>query len=336
MSLEAYPLGIETLLHGATVSPQSLRERGIEELYVFSRLENQSSEHYSISLASMRSEADKQGVEIFERPTYPSSEGFIESLRSIQQSEDGTKQAYASFAGDGTTNSFLTAIRKMGGQRALLFAGGNKNDLPNQTNTKATNRHPERLLKKNVVRFLHPLEVKIETGNEIMELDAFGYFSAGITANIAHQLNSADFKDNFLHRSKTGQLLHEYLTAARGILRAPGFTTTKNGTPEQTAEILFANGRLMAGALRPKAELFNRRARVIDAAHLLGALGIGAALRIGLPIGRDFDGQTEFKLEGPKGVWLQYDGESMWRDSATVSVRMADQPVAILSAPRAA
>jgi len=332
MSLEAWPLGTETPLHEANVAPQSLQERGINELYVFSRQKNRFSERYASFLARMTDEADKQGVAIFERPTSPSSEGFIRNLRTIQESGDGNNQAYASFAGDGTTNSFLTALRKVGGSQAILFAGGNKNDVPNQTNTKATKRYPERLFRKNVVRWLHPLEVNIETDDETTAVDAFGYFSAGITANIAHQLNDPSFGDNVLHRSKAGQYLHEYLTAAHGILRAPRFITTKNGNPERVAEILIANGRLMAGALKPRAELFKRHARVIEAAHLLGALGIGAALRVGLPIGRDFDGPVEFKLDGPAGVWLQYDGESLWRDSARVSVRLADRPVSILAA----
>ena len=332
MSLEAWPLGTETPLHEANVAPQSLQERGINELYVFSRQGNRFSQRYGSFLARLTDEADKQGVTIFERPTSPSSEGFIRHIRTIEQSGDDNNQVYASFAGDGTTNSFLTAVRQVGGCQAILFAGGNKNDVPNQTNTRATKRYPERLLRNNVVRQLHPLEVKIESDNDTMDIDAFGYFSIGITANIAHQVNDPSFGDNLLHRSKVGQYLHEYLTAAHGILRAPRFTTTKNGNPERVAEILFANGRLMAGALKPKAELFKRRARVIEAAHLLGALGIGAALRAGLPIGHDLDGQVDFNLNGPAGVWLQYDGESLWRDSARVSVRLADRPVSILAA----
>ena len=178
MSIEAWPLGTETPQPEANVEPQSLQERGIEELYVFSRSENRFSERYVSFLARLTDEADKQGVTIFECPTSPSSEGFIRHMRTIQQSGDGNNQAYASFAGDGTTNSFLTALRQVGGSQAILFAGGNKNDVPNQTNSRVTKRYPERLLKQNVVRWLHPLEVNIEADAETMAVDAFGYFSA--------------------------------------------------------------------------------------------------------------------------------------------------------------
>lgn len=315
-------------------TPKSLEERGIQELIVYSRETTRPSVQYSNFIENLTHEASYQGLSIVEKDTFPTTEGFVESLQEIQRSGADSEQAYALYGGDGTTNRFLTAVRKVGG-RAILFAGGNKNDVSSQANTAITKRYPELLLKKNVLRLLHPLEANIQTSEGDVDITACGYLGFGITARIAHLINQPDYKQNRLYDNAVGRHILEHAAATRGIMRSPRFmTTTKNEMPRRAAEILFSNGALLAGKFKLSAELFTRRARVVEAAHSVEALGIATALRFGVPIGHDLGDDMEFKLTGQKGVWVQYDGESLFISSpATVRVGLSEKPVKILSAP---
>ncbi len=251
---------------------------------------------------------------IEERQTSPSLQANVESLQQVVTPDT----IVVVRGGDGSVGGMFEAMRLLGlSNPVIVLDGGRKNDKARQVLTRYARRHPEELLSRRdlQIRKVRPIlaTIALKNGSEITT-GAYGYISQGITSDVAAAVNDKGYKRHWIHEIPFGTEIAEAFFTIRAVVRARKFSLGENGqAPRPHLDIIAANGRSMAGVLRPNVDLFKPEFRLIQTHSLPGAImriiGLTLGLKVGRPVGAEES--VELSTASTQPMVIQLNGETV-------------------------
>lgn len=224
------------------------------------------------------------------------------------------------WSGDGGTSKVLRAAHDLQlSNPILIMPGGTKNDLALQTASRKSFTDPTNLLRQAHLGPLVPVELTIQpTGSsEPVQLHkVFAYASQGISGDVAHTVNTPEYRAGATQHSKAATYLTERRIAAQAFMHAKPFTTSSERGTRRSIDLIVANGSRMAGgSIKPAADLFLPEARLITVRNRLVGVGVLCAMGIGGSpsrlVGEPFDIGTPQTIDvsNEQPLYFQVDGD---------------------------